>query len=36
MAFNGEDTVNISTVSCWVGKSRNINESFDPKNQRLS
>jgi hypothetical protein len=31
MAFNGEDSVNISTVRCWMGKSRNLHESFDPK-----
>ena len=35
-AVYGEDIVNISTVRCWVGKSRNFNESFDPKNQTLS
>jgi len=36
LGFYGEDTVNISTVRFWVGKSRNINKSFDPKNQPLS
>jgi hypothetical protein len=36
LAFYGEDTVNISTVRCWVGKSRNIDESFNSKNQPLS